>query len=213
MATVTTDSVCNFWFANVSISNEFFSSAIFQIFAFKQDHLYHFWLLLWHFDIFQSFFSAMSALYDKFVITKGGTKIWFSVMWILIKASYYSTILSRSMMCFVLAYSLPDMDSSTPARQRMVLFNAEYIAFVVFGLPLNTLSNAPLMTISAFDILVVGCGKIVRKLLRYSAPFVSFKCVKVRWFEWWIRIRIQYHTFFESTTNFFYPRYKVSKKE
>ena len=115
----------------------------------------------------------MSALYDKFVITK----IWFSVMWILIKASYYSTILSRSMMCFVLAYSLPNMNSSTPARQRMVLFNAEYIAFVVFGLPLNTLSNAPLMTISAFDILVVGCGKIVRKLLRYSAPFVSFKCV------------------------------------
>ena len=69
------------------------------------------------------------------------------------------------MMWFVLACTLPDMDTSTPARQRMVLFNAECIAFVVFRLPLNTLSNAYLMTILAFNILVVECGKVVRMLL------------------------------------------------
>ena len=92
-------------------------------------------------------------------------------------------------------------------------FLSECIAFVVFRLPLNTLSNAHLMTISVFDILVVECGKVVRMPLRYNAPFVSFKCLKVRWFEWYFRIRIQNHIYFENTTNFFYPRYVVSKKE
>ena len=50
-------------------------------------------------------------------------------------------------------------------------------------------------------------------LLRYNAPFVSFRCLKVRCFEWYFRIRIQNHIYFENTTNFFYPHYKVSKKE
>ena len=77
------------------------------------------------------------------------------------------------------------------------------IAFVVFRLPLNTLSNAHLMTISAFDILVVECGKVVRMLLRYNAPFVSSNCLKVRCFEWYFRIRIQNHIYFENTTNVF----------
>ena len=115
----------------------------------------------------------------------------------------WTTILSRSMMCFVLAFTLPDVDTSTPARQRMVLFNAECAAFVVFRLPLNTLSNAHLMTISAFDILVVECGKVVRMPLRYNAPFVSFKCLKVRWFEWYFRIRIQNHIFLKTLRTFF----------
>ena len=98
---------------------------------------------------------------------------------------------------------MPDMDTSTPARQRMVFFNAECIAFVVFRLPLNTLSNAHSMTISVFDILVVECGKVVTLLLRYNAPFVSFRCLKVRCFEWYFRIRIQNHIYFENTTSFF----------
>ena len=55
------------------------------------------------------------------------------------------------------------VDASTTAKTKMVLFNEECIALVVFTIPLNTLSKAHLMTISAFDIACwVSAGNLLK---------------------------------------------------